>query len=206
MDFSLGETQGRRFRARFRFLRFSQSASLEARCSARRDLGAARNSPKSTICLYRSTRFPFCKKSLFRKRENVPISDTCPNGKQLNSERVVPSGSRGAPTLNSGHPGGGLPHTGAAAPAGRQPPHHVGAYPHVGAVALPQLFGRQKGGGGGFRSHLLPRPFLLLKPPPSPPLSTYYTEQHPKGTSSLGCLGSHPHLSGLRSTSPTPVT
>ena len=89
-------------------------------------------------------------------------------------------------SLTRGIPGGGLPLTGAAAPAGRQPPHHVGAYPHVGAGALPQLLGRQKGGGGGFRSHLLPRPFLLLNPPPSPPLSTYYTEQHPKGTKFLG--------------------
>ena len=78
MDFSLGETQGRRFRARFRFCVFSQNASLEARCSDKCNLGAARNSPKSSICLYRSTRFPFCKNRFFRKRENVPISDTCP--------------------------------------------------------------------------------------------------------------------------------
>ena len=53
LDFPLGETQGRRFRARFRFLRFPQNASLEAPCTARRDLGAARNSPKSTVCLYK---------------------------------------------------------------------------------------------------------------------------------------------------------
>ncbi len=73
LDFPLGETQGRRFRARFRFLRFSQNVSLEAPCYARRDLGAARNSPKSTICLYRSTRFPFCKNRFFGNVKMFPF-------------------------------------------------------------------------------------------------------------------------------------
>ena len=61
------------------------------------------------------------------------------------------------------------------------------AYPYVGARgSLPPPSGRQKGGG-----FPVPSPPPPLPPPetssfPSP--STYYTEQHPKGTSSLGCL------------------
>ena len=73
-DFSLGETQGRRFRARFRFLRFSQNASLEAPCKDGRDLGADRNSPKSTICFYSCSILSVFKNHFFAKSDLCSIS------------------------------------------------------------------------------------------------------------------------------------
>ena len=96
--------------------------------------------------------------------------------------QVAPEGLQ---PLTRGLPGGGLPLTGRL-PGGR-PPLARGRVPVRGRPwEPPATFRQAKRGRRVFRSHLLPRPFLLLKPPPSPPLSTYYTEQHPKGTKFLG--------------------
>ena len=153
MDFSLGETQGRRFRARFRFLRFSQNASLDVPCKDGRDLGAARNSPESTICFYSLTILSLFKITfLLRKVIFVPFhcgSGTGPINFEKGWSQVAPEGLI---SLTRGIPGGGLPLTGAAAPegGGGAVPLPRGRVPVRGRPWEPPVtFWQAKGGRGG---------------------------------------------------------